>query len=197
MKQMVSRVLPQVDKDPRRVPIIGYLIDNYSGHAALPTVAMQVNDMLERGATVSPEIVDSLIASATNDWLTQFRQARWQARRDRQAKGRVGYTYFIRNGDRIKIGWSRDPKGRAQALSLRESDILGVVQSEQRFERVCHEMWETVRIGNTEWFLATDELLDWIDSTAQRWHYKHRSRQPNSTMDENYERLLNAIKRGP
>jgi hypothetical protein len=195
MKQMVSNIMPRIDKDPRRVPIIGYLVDTYSGHAALPTVAMQVNDMLERGATVSPEIVDSLIASATDNWLTQFRQAKWQAREQRQAKGRVGYTYFLQNGDRIKIGWSRDPKGRAHALSLRESNIIGVVQSEQRFERVCHEMWETVRIGNTEWFLATDELLGWIDGIAQRWHYKHRSRQAKTNMEENYQRLINAINR--
>ena len=193
-----TRIVPVPKRSTRKEPIVDYLVETYTGHPALPTVALQVAQMLDLKVNVTTDIVDSLVLSAQGDWLTQRRLSRQEAiAAARQLRGTQGYTYFLRNGDRIKIGFSRNPKARAVSLSLRESDILGVVPSQQKFERRCHETWEDIRIGNTEWFHATDELLEWIGGIAQKWHYKHPSRQVSSEPSNNYEALLHAIRRAP
>lgn len=195
---MVSEIIPKPDKDPRRVPVIGYLADTYSDHAAFPSVCIQVNEMMEAGIEVTEPLIDHLFQHSTDDWLTTFRRERMAINRERQTAQREhGYTYFMQHGDRIKIGYSINPRERAVSLSLRESNIIGVIQSLPKFERVCHDMWADIRIGNTEWFYATEELVRWIGEMANKWHYKHPSRKPTGDIQNNYRALLHAIYQAP
>lgn len=186
-------MIPAPKRETRRHPIVGYIAEHYSGHAALPTVAMQVNEMLDEGVEVTEPLVDYLFANADDDWLTEFRARHRQARQDRRKQlAKPGYVYFLRHGEQVKIGYSRKPGERARSLSLRESDIIGIVEAKPQFERVCHDLWATLRIGNTEWFAATDELLQWIDGIATKWHYRHASRNATTTLD-GYQRLAAAL----
>ena len=192
---MVSQIIPKPEKDPRRVPIIGYLADTYSDHAAFTSVCIQVNEMLDEGVEVTEPLIDHLFRHATADWLTTFRLERTEAKQRQQDRTYgPGYTYFIRHGDRIKIGYSTNPKRRALSLSLRETNIIGVVRSHGKFERVCHDMWADIRIDNTEWFHATDELLRWIDGVATKWHYHHRSREITPSIETGYRELWRAMR---
>jgi hypothetical protein len=179
IRQEKNKLVPSPNTIVRREPIIDYLADNYSDHAGLPTVALKVKAMLERHVKVTPDLIDYLFQEALQDKVTQNIAERKKMRAKRQDnRQRQGYTYFIRNGDRIKIGFSRNPKARAESLSLRESNILGVIESGQQFERMMHDNWAHIRIGNTEWFQATDELMEFINNTASKWHYRHTTREP-------------------
>jgi hypothetical protein len=190
---LMADPMPRPRRETRRAPIVSYIADHYCDHPGLPTVAMRVNEMLDEGIDVTEPLVDLLFRNLDDDWLTQFRSRHQQARRERQQQlQRAGYVYFIRNGDRIKIGYSRKPAERAKALSLRESNILGVIESKPQFERVCHDMWADIRIGNTEWFAATEHLLEWIKTVAIKWHYRHASRTTDTSLD-GYQRLAAAL----
>jgi len=178
----------------RRHPIINYLAEHYADHAGLLSVATKVNRLLDAGEDVTPTLVDLLFRDVTDDWLAQFTDRTRANQAKVQQRKRDGYVYFLRNGERIKIGYSTDPRARAVSLSLRESDILGVIKAERRMESTLHEVWAAIRVGNTEWFHATDELLSWIDRAATRWDYRHPSKRP-PTMQDNYRSLLSAIYR--
>jgi len=178
----------------RMKPIITYLADNYRGHAAFPTVCLRVNELLDDGIDVTPALVDHMFRHTTDDWLTMYRKQRAGERdkRRRKTKG-PGWTYFLSTGERIKIGYSHNPAERALSLSLRESNIMGVVQSLPKFERVCHEMWAEYRIDNTEWFRAEPDLLQWIEQVSTKWHYHHRSRTKDPNVANGYLRLASAL----
>jgi hypothetical protein len=181
----------------RRAPIIDYLADNYIDNAGMAVVAPRLNKMLDRGIDVTPLMVDLMFEEATGDWITQNVAAR-AVKRAKRDEGRTAqsYVYFLQNGDRIKIGFSRDPQARAKSLSLRESNILGVIEAGQRFERTLHENWSHIRIEDTEWFYATPELLAFIEASATKWHYRHASKKPGKqqSLEQSYANLHKAIK---
>lgn len=186
-------MIPTPKRETRRSPIVAYIAEHYANHAGLPSVGQEVNKMLDEGVEVTEALVDYLFSQADDDWLTQFRERHIQAREDRRTQlAKPGYVYFLRHGERLKIGYSRKPGERARSLSLRESNIIGVVKAEPRFERVCHDLWAELRIGNTEWFTVTDELLQWIDGIATKWHYRHASRNADTRLD-GYQRLAAAL----
>jgi hypothetical protein len=197
MRREKGKTMPVPNRVVRRNPIIDYLADNYMGNAGMAVVAPKLNRMLDMGIDVTPQMVDFMFDEARNDWVTKNLTARAEMRAKR-AEGKKGtsYVYFLQNGDRIKIGFSRNPQARAQALSLRESNILGVIEAGQRFERILHDNWAHIRIDNTEWFHATPELLSFIKSSAVKWHYRHPSKKEiePQTVEESYLKLYQAIK---
>lgn len=72
------------------------------------------------------------------------------------------YVYFIRNGSRIKIGWSTNVKSRVQQLSLPPSALLLQIPGGSREEGFLHRKFASARVGRTEWFEATAELETFI-----------------------------------
>lgn len=190
-----GQILPAPSQVVRKEPIIDYLAQHYGDHAGLVQVAIKVKAMMDRNIEVTIQMVDYLFEEALKDKVTEVIAERKKARAQRQVDNkRQGYTYFLKNGDRIKIGFSRNPKGRAESLSLRESNIMGVVESGQQFERMMHDKWAHIRIGNTEWFEATPELLGFITVTAMKWHYRHASRRPQQQgAQQSYTNLARRI----
>lgn len=75
-------------------------------------------------------------------------------------------VYFIRNGERVKIGTSQNLRRRVEALCLRTEDVLLVLHGDQRYEREMHVRFASVRIGNTEWFERSGELAEFIATRA-------------------------------
>ena len=189
-----DRFRPRTERS-RRHRIVDYLVKNYSGHPVLPQLARDVNDLLEAGEDVTTEVVDSIYAKRQAEWLKVRKETQAQSRPKGKARGSLGYTYFLGHGGNVKIGYSRNPRERALGLCLRESDILGVIESQATFERACHKKWDHLRIGDTEWFTGTDELLAWIRTMAQPWHYRHHSRTETIDIEQNYRRLLYAMTR--
>lgn len=196
-KHAKGKLVPSPNTLVRKEPVIDYLIDNYGDHAGLATVALKIKDMMDRDIKVTNDMVDYLFEEALKDKVTQNIAERKQMRAKRQENRKSpGYTYFIQNGNTIKIGFSRNPKARAESLSLREANILGVIESGQQFERMMHDNWSHIRIGNTEWFEATPELLEFIKTTAMKWHYRHPSRRSTRNVNKAYLNLAKEIATG-
>ena len=71
----------------------------------------------------------------------------------------MGYTYFIYDPllDRIKIGWSINPRARFRTLKSQFHSgllMLGYLKGGNRLELQLHQRFSTYRIGRSEWFHA-------------------------------------------
>lgn len=71
-------------------------------------------------------------------------------------------VYFIRNGNRIKIGTSTELKRRIRTLALRAENVALLLPGDRRLERQLHNQFADLRIGNTEWFAYEAPLTDYI-----------------------------------
>lgn len=77
-------------------------------------------------------------------------------------------VYFIRSGDRIKIGYSNDVQRRVQAVrgSLHtDSEYLGYMAGDRKVEGHLHRRFAASREFG-EWFKVSDELLEVVELLA-------------------------------
>ncbi|MGW3024814.1 GIY-YIG nuclease family protein [Streptomyces sp. NPDC001221] len=82
--------------------------------------------------------------------------------------GRHGsVVYFLRNGDRVKIGTSTNLRQRVENLSLRRQDLILVVEGDRTAERVFHDRFDGQRIGFTEWFHLAGDLARWLNRACR------------------------------
>lgn len=82
-------------------------------------------------------------------------------------KGRhTPVVYFLRNGDRIKIGTTTDLRTRVRRLSLRMEDLALVIPGDRGVERKMHQTFRSLRVGNTEWFRSAEPLTAFIAERA-------------------------------
>jgi hypothetical protein len=77
-------------------------------------------------------------------------------------------VYFIRNGNRLKIGTTVELKRRIRTLALRAENVALLVDGDQRREREYHQQFAEHRIGNTEWFAYEGSLADYVRAEAGR-----------------------------
>lgn len=84
------------------------------------------------------------------------------------AGGHEPIVYFIRHGERIKIGTTRNLRGRISALSLRTEDALMALKGDEAFEGALHRHFTHLRISDTEWFTAGSDLLQYIATMNAR-----------------------------
>ncbi|MBE4735724.1 GIY-YIG nuclease family protein [Streptomyces caniscabiei] len=75
-------------------------------------------------------------------------------------------VYFIRNGDRVKIGTTRNLRGRVAGLSLRPDNVLFAVSGGIQVERALHERFADLRVGDTEWFQFAQPIADFINDRS-------------------------------
>ena len=87
----------------------------------------------------------------------------------------MGYVYFISepNLERIKIGFSADPKSRLQQLQTGtpyELTLMGVVDGSLSLERHLHDTLADYRVKG-EWFTAAPEVRFFINCllAQQKW----------------------------
>lgn len=76
-----------------------------------------------------------------------------------------GFTYFVRDGDMVKIGSSMRPQDRISTLqtgSSRPLEVLAIVSQEIADEFGTHQLFAHLRVRG-EWFRADRELLYFIE----------------------------------
>ena len=86
---------------------------------------------------------------------SQRRPVRWTTR---------GLIYFLRIGDRVKIGFTTSLDARIQALQIGSPDpfeLLGSVPGIKAEEKDAHEIFARDRVAG-EWFALTPELQEYI-----------------------------------
>lgn len=69
---------------------------------------------------------------------------------------RQGYVYFIRLGDRVKIGFSEVPA--SQLKNLPHEEVIGIVPGTREDEQTWHRLLADFRVTG-EWFRAEPEVL--------------------------------------
>lgn len=75
-------------------------------------------------------------------------------------------TYFVKGGDFVKIGQTRNLKGRLAALQVSNPYHLSVIRTTvQISEKDAHrQAAKLTQRKASEWFGITPELMDWINS---------------------------------
>jgi hypothetical protein len=71
-------------------------------------------------------------------------------------------VYFIRNGNRVKIGTTTELKRRIRTLALRTENVVLLLDGGKPLERQHHNRFADLRIGNTEWFAYEGALVDYV-----------------------------------
>lgn len=77
-------------------------------------------------------------------------------------------VYFIRNGDRVKIGWTTNLRQRLSALALPQDSVALTIPGASAEETALHHRFARARIGRSEWFTATQEIEAYIAAQRQR-----------------------------
>ncbi len=79
-------------------------------------------------------------------------------------KGAVGYVYFLRCGDTVKIGFSKSVPKRVKSLSAatpHETEIVKVIPGTTQTERYFHAHFSAYR-QKGEWFRLEGELAAFL-----------------------------------
>lgn len=77
---------------------------------------------------------------------------------------RVDVVYYLRAGERIKIGTTASPRARFAALG--QHDLLAFERGDRRLERRRHEQFAPHRFAGSEWFGVHPALLDHVAAVA-------------------------------
>lgn len=77
-------------------------------------------------------------------------------------------VYFLRNGNRIKIGTTTELKRRIRTLALRPENVVLLLDGGQQLERELHRKFTGLRIGDTEWFAYDGPLIDFVHAENTR-----------------------------
>lgn len=77
----------------------------------------------------------------------------------RAGSATVGFVYFIKFGDRIKIGFSRNWQRRVNELP--HDEVLGVMHGGISQEQNLHALFSRYRITG-EWFEDCEKIRDYI-----------------------------------
>lgn len=77
---------------------------------------------------------------------------------------RIDIVYYLRHGDRVKIGTTTNPRQRFAAIWHEE--LLAIERGDRHRERARHEQFAAERFGRSEWFQASPALLEHIGIVA-------------------------------
>lgn len=104
-------------------------------------------------------------------WLCAVCEWRVGEMPDSPTAPRVDVVYYLRYGDRFKIGTSANPRQRF--ASLPHDEVLAFERGDRTLERRRHLQFANHRIPRTEWFEANDELARLIavlrEGTPDPW----------------------------
>jgi hypothetical protein len=73
-------------------------------------------------------------------------------------------VYFLKNGERVKIGTTTHLAARMTSLSLRQSDVILALDGGRVLEEQLHRRFHEHRIGRTEWFNFSDEIKSFVNA---------------------------------
>jgi hypothetical protein len=83
---------------------------------------------------------------------------------DGLAPPRLDIVYYLRFGERVKIGTTTNPRQRFAAI--RHEEVLAFERGDRRQEQRRHEEFAAERAGSSEWFALTPALQAHIDVLA-------------------------------
>lgn len=86
------------------------------------------------------------------------------------SRKRVAYVYFIKDGDKVKIGYSVSPTVRMASLTTHTKlQLLGVMTGGHKREKILHKKFaEHLIPGTREWFKLVPEIVKYIATHRMR-----------------------------
>lgn len=156
-----TRLLPDEDQA---------VIDAIIAREASARAAVYDASQREQRRTRLTAIVESLGYALTDapvqaDKPTELPAVSWTIPTGKHAP----LVYFIRNGNRMKIGTTTELKRRIRTLALRPENVALLVNGDQRREREFHKQFADLRVGRTEWFAYEGALAKYVhDQTVQK-----------------------------
>lgn len=73
-------------------------------------------------------------------------------------------VYFIRNGNRVKIGYTTNLAARVAALTLTLRFVVLTLDGGRDLETIMHRRFAAERLEGTEWFVYSRRLREYIES---------------------------------
>lgn len=155
------------------------LIVSLAGHVDSVVIRAytEIEEMRDAGVDVTDELAAHVYRKHEHAAKTAYERAMQKRIALQQFGARASLTvgmkapryetqqvYFIRWGDRVKIGTAIDPAARAIGLSLRAEAIVLTIPGGRLEEAAVHADLYEYRIGDTEWFHATQEVLAYIEA---------------------------------
>lgn len=106
------------------------------------------------------------------------------------------YIYIIKGSDRIKIGYSIDPKGRLNALTSNTHDDLtmlyltDLVSNYRKIEKVVHKLLKPFKTKG-EWFhgVSDNEAIDTINKAIAIVNANQTEEVLNSSKKYKYDKV--------
>jgi hypothetical protein len=80
------------------------------------------------------------------------------------APPRVDVVYYLRQGDRVKIGTTANPRQRFAAIWHEE--VLAFELGDRRLEQSRHARFASLRFAGSEWFRSSPDLVRHIEMLA-------------------------------
>ncbi len=77
---------------------------------------------------------------------------------------RLDVVYYLRHGERVKIGTTANPRQRFAAIWNEE--VLAFERGDRRLEQRRHEQFATDRFPGSEWFRLTPPLAAHVEAVA-------------------------------
>jgi hypothetical protein len=156
---MQARFLPDEDQ-----AVIDALFAREAAQRAAVHDASEREQRRERLTAVVSGLGFELTDAAAPSALAETPAVKWPIPKGKHAP----LVYFIRNGNRLKIGTTVELKRRIRTLALRAENVALLVDGDQRREREYHQQFAEHRIGNTEWFAYEGALVDYVRAEASR-----------------------------
>lgn len=135
-------------------------------------IALCAQHSLRVAAALLPRVMRGAVSAlaeaaedAADDWATTtdlVDNAVPLAVEDCMAGGHDPIVYVIGNGPRVKIGTTRHLRRRVSSLSLRRENVICALQGDRRLERALHRTFFVDRVGSTEWFKPSEDLIAYI-----------------------------------
>jgi hypothetical protein len=151
---MKTRMLPAEDQ-----AVIDAIHDREAQQAAAAFDASEKEQRRQRLSAIVSSLGYELTETQTSAVQpADTNHARWAVPSGKHAP----LVYFIRNGNRIKIGTSTELKRRIRTLALRAENVALLLDGDRRLERQLHNQFADLRIGDTEWFAYEAPLTDYI-----------------------------------
>jgi hypothetical protein len=121
---------------------------------------MHIQKMREWGVKITPEIATKCIAHFVqiHERLERLEQARIARR------SRTSVVYYMRLGDRVKIGVTTNLTARL--ASVRPEELMATEPGDRSIEQARHRQFAHLRTSG-EWFKLEAPLTDFIDALRE------------------------------
>lgn len=87
-------------------------------------------------------------------------------------------VYFVLNGTRIKIGYTTNVASRLRAFALPADSVLLLLSGGARLEAALHRRFTRYRVGDTEWFDISVDILRYVGSRLNLSTHRTGERKP-------------------